>query len=147
MQGQSGCWRWGRWPKPNGACVRARVAPGVGKLISVREGQAPKGLGRCGLHAGPGRQLALGTWPKSNGACVRAARACVRVCVRATQGWKTYFYLGGAFTTGQAAQRAPQKPTGLPLAGRDQARSLRLSPSRSAACRRELLALSTPSSH
>jgi hypothetical protein len=33
--------------------------------------------------------------------------------------------LGGAFTTCQAAQRAPQKTTGLPLAGPDQARSLR----------------------
>jgi hypothetical protein len=40
-------------------------------------------------------------------------------------------------TTGQAAQRAPQKTTGLPLAGPDQARSLRLSPSRSTACRRD----------
>jgi hypothetical protein len=44
---------------------------------------------------------------------------------------------GGAFTTGQAAQRAPQKNTGLPLAGPDQARSLCLSPSRSTACRRD----------
>jgi hypothetical protein len=47
------------------------------------------------------------------------------------------FSLGGAFTTGQAAQRAPQKTTGLPLAGPDQARSLRLSPSRSTACLRD----------
>jgi hypothetical protein len=48
-----------------------------------------------------------------------------------------FLLLGGAFTTGQAAQRAPQKTTGLPLAGPDQARSLRLSPSRSTACRRD----------
>jgi hypothetical protein len=41
------------------------------------------------------------------------------------------FFLGGAFTTREAAQRAPQKPTGLPLAGPDQARSLRISPRRS----------------
>jgi hypothetical protein len=27
-----------------------------------------------------------------------------------------FFFWGGAFTTGQAAQRAPQKTTGLPLA-------------------------------
>jgi len=47
------------------------------------------------------------------------------------------FFLGGAFTAGQAAQRAPPKTTGLPLAGPDQARSLRLSPSRSTACRRD----------
>jgi hypothetical protein len=32
------------------------------------------------------------------------------------------FFWGGAFTTEQAAQRAPQKTTGLPLAGPDQAR-------------------------
>jgi hypothetical protein len=31
-----------------------------------------------------------------------------------------FFFGGGAFTTGQAAQRAPQKTTGLPLAGPDQ---------------------------
>jgi hypothetical protein len=41
------------------------------------------------------------------------------------------FLWGRAFTTGQAAQRAPKKNTGLPLAGPGQARSLRLSPSRS----------------
>jgi hypothetical protein len=34
-----------------------------------------------------------------------------------------------AFAAGQAAQHAPQKTTGLPLAGPDQARSLRLCPS------------------
>jgi hypothetical protein len=45
-------------------------------------------------------------------------------------------FLGGAFTTGQAAQRAPPKTTGLPLAGPDQARSLRLSPSRESFFRR-----------
>jgi hypothetical protein len=46
------------------------------------------------------------------------------------------FFLGGggAFTTGQATQHAPQKTTGLPLAGPDQARSLRLSPSRQPLC-------------
>jgi hypothetical protein len=48
-----------------------------------------------------------------------------------------YFFGGGASTTGQAVQRAPPKNTGLPLAGPDQARSLRLSPSRSTACRRD----------
>jgi hypothetical protein len=39
----------------------------------------------------------------------------------------------------QAKQRSapPPKTTGLPLAGPDQARSLRLSPSRSTACRRD----------
>jgi hypothetical protein len=45
-------------------------------------------------------------------------------------------FLGGAFTTGQAVQRAPPKTTGLPLAGPDQARSLRLSPSRESFFRR-----------
>jgi hypothetical protein len=49
----------------------------------------------------------------------------------------SFFFWGGAFTTGQAAQRAPPKTTGLPLAGPDHARSLRLSPSRSTACRRD----------
>jgi hypothetical protein len=50
----------------------------------------------------------------------------------------TFFFLGRAFTTCQAAQRAPQKTTGLPLSGPDQARGLRLSPSRSTASRRDL---------
>jgi hypothetical protein len=52
------------------------------------------------------------------------------------------YYASGAFTTVlslQAKQRSarPPKATGLPLAGPDQARSLRLSPSRSTACRRD----------
>jgi hypothetical protein len=47
-------------------------------------------------------------------------------------------FFGRGFTTGQAAQRPPKKNTDLPLAGPGQARSLRLSPSRSTACRRDL---------
>jgi hypothetical protein len=48
------------------------------------------------------------------------------------------FFWGGASTRGQAAQRASlPKTTDLPLAGPDQARSLRLSPSRFTACRRD----------
>jgi hypothetical protein len=47
-----------------------------------------------------------------------------------------FLFLGGAFAIGQAAQRAHQKnTTDLPLAGPDQAQSLRLSPSRSIAGR------------
>jgi hypothetical protein len=48
-----------------------------------------------------------------------------------------FFVLLGAIPSGEAAQRAPPKTTGLPLAGPDQARSLRPPPSRSTACRRD----------